>query len=73
MVEMEERLRNDADGSYRDEVLEKLSAHGTALAKRIAAGLPPEEFTVTSQLHGAIELARTVVEKFWSLQQIGRR
>ncbi len=73
MVEMEERLRNDPDGSCRDEILEKLSAHGAALAEHIAAGLPPDEFTVTNQLHGAIELARTVVEKFWSLQQIGRR
>ena len=68
MVEMEERLAADQDGSYRDSVCAAIDGELADLKRQIDAGVPPDEFEQAAKLRSALERANAVVKLVWKLE-----
>jgi hypothetical protein len=64
LVEMERKLLDDKDGSYRQELLEKLAAYQQFVKSRINSGLDPQKFDVFNKLRQALESAKDTIINF---------
>ena len=68
MVDMEQQLSQDADGTYRDAVCQKLQDELAAIKKQVDAGLPPEDFDRANKVAEALQKAVGVVRLAWKLE-----
>ena len=66
ILEMEEQLKKDTDGTYRKQLLDQLSVSLGEIKNALDAGLAPDEFQAMNQLKDAVEDASTVVENVWN-------
>lgn len=64
LTDMERKLLEDDDGSYRKEILTKLQTYQNSVQTHINQGLPPEEFFVYEQLKDALKQAQDVIINF---------
>jgi hypothetical protein len=64
LIEMERKLLNDRDGSYRRELLKQLEAYEQFVKSRINGGLDPHGFDVFNKLKRALESAKDVIINF---------
>ena len=64
LTDMERKLLDDQDGSYRSELIAKLKSYQGDVQQHIAQGLSPEEFAVYDQLKQALLQAQEVVANF---------
>ena len=70
ILEMEEALAEDADGSVRDELVSKLRDDGRVVKQAMDQGLPPEEFEQARKIQDALERAARVVELVDAAKQV---
>jgi len=61
MLDMEEKLKDDENGMYRKEVMERLNALDRDLKRRMDAGLAPDEFETAEKLQQAAGAAALVI------------
>ena len=66
MVDMERKLADDRNGSYRDQVCRELAEERAALKRRADAGLSPDEFASASRVLAAYDSAERVIRTLWS-------
>lgn len=66
-INLDDRLREDKNGDYKREFLDKLNAMKGELQAEVNKGLKPGEFEVVDQVMKSIEQAEVAVEKFWTL------
>ncbi|MDR1907191.1 MAG: EscE/YscE/SsaE family type III secretion system needle protein co-chaperone [Puniceicoccales bacterium] len=64
LIEMERRLLNDTDGSYRQELLRKLEEYQQFVKSRINSGLDPQGFDIFNKLKQALESAKDTIISF---------
>jgi hypothetical protein len=65
MLDLEERLREDRSGSFKNELITQLQAEERAVSGRVIRGLPPSEFHQATTWAAAIRAANLIVEKTW--------
>lgn len=68
VLDLEEKLAQDADGSYRDGLCDSLRNELTNVKRQISAGLPPDEFQEAGKYQAALESAISVVERAWQIE-----
>lgn len=68
ILDIEEKLAGDADGSYRNSLCDSLRSELSAVKRHIDAGLPPDEYQEASQYLAALESAISVVERAWQAE-----
>ena len=66
LSETEERLIQDKDGQYREELLKQLVDEAFRLKKIQEKGISPDEFDQSSTMMTAVLAAAEVVDKTWS-------
>ena len=66
IFEMETKLAQDDDGSFRNALTGALGDEMREVKQHINAGLPPDEFQQATQYAEALERAAAVVEKVWN-------
>lgn len=64
MVEMERRLLDDANGSYRKFLLDRLIEYKSELSYRLNSGLSSDRFEVYNKIKMALEKAQEVIKNF---------
>lgn len=69
MVDMEQRLAEDASGAYRDELLNTLAQERQALKRQVDGGLAPDDFAKANAVQAALEAAEKVVSRAWASRQ----
>lgn len=65
LLDMEEGLKKDADGTYRKEIVDQFAAFSSQIKRTMDSGLPPDEFQKWEQLRNGVDAASNVVEKVW--------
>ena len=65
LLETEELLANDPEGTYRDEVLGHLAEQDAAVKSALDSGLAPDEFQILSRFRDALGAAETAVNQLW--------
>jgi len=65
MLDMEAKLMKDKGGSYRKEIMDRLSEYSAQVKKALDSGLSPAEFQDANRLKDAVDAASTVVDKVW--------
>lgn len=73
MVDMEKSLKEDKDGSFRDQLVRQFDDELAALKRQVDRGLPPDEFEQATRLQQALTEARSVVEILWNSEHGARR
>lgn len=66
LVEMDNKLAADADGSYRSRICDQLHQHLAAIRQQLQAGLMPEDFARADKMKEAIAAAEAIVQTAWS-------
>ena len=61
----EDRLTADKQGTYKQELLDKLNAELTTVKSKRNSGLSPDEFTCADAIIAAIDEAVKVIELTW--------
>ncbi|MDR1590921.1 MAG: hypothetical protein LBR92_02915 [Puniceicoccales bacterium] len=64
LIEMERKLLDDKDGSYRQELLKKLAEYQQFIKSRIDNGLDPRGFDIFNKLKQALESAKDTIINF---------
>ncbi|MDR2812486.1 MAG: hypothetical protein LBB05_01690 [Puniceicoccales bacterium] len=64
LIEMERKLLDDRDGSYRQELLKQLEAYQQFVKSRINSGLDSHGFDVFNKLKRALESAKDAIINF---------
>lgn len=59
-------LAEDKEGVMLRAVKDALEQGRAGLRRRMDAGLPPEQFTLASNLQGAIQQAQDIVDQYWA-------
>lgn len=65
VLEMEEKLKQDAQGAYKKELLDRISDTRVQVKKAMDTGLPTEEFQVMERLKKALDAADAVIQRAW--------
>ena len=66
LLDMEQKLLDDAAGNYRDQLLEDLNQAASELRRSLQTGASPDEYTTNANLLAAVESATGVVNRVWS-------
>ncbi|MDR1435047.1 MAG: hypothetical protein LBI77_01410 [Puniceicoccales bacterium] len=64
LVEIERKLLDDGDGSYRRELLRKLEEYQQFVKSRLDGGLDPQGFDIFNKLRLALESAKDTLFDF---------
>jgi hypothetical protein len=72
LLEMQSRLRGDRDGSYRDEVLQRLAALHAKADAAMRRGLAPADYQAAERLKEGSEAAARIVAAAWRAAQGAR-
>ncbi|HPQ93992.1 MAG: EscE/YscE/SsaE family type III secretion system needle protein co-chaperone [Thiothrix sp.] len=66
MLQLEQNLKNDVSGIYKDEVLGKLNQTASEVRFELSQGVDPEQYDKLSRFLKAIESGMEVVEEVWA-------
>jgi hypothetical protein len=64
LVEVERKLSEDEDGTYRKGLLDQLNRYAQLIQQRMDEGLDPVAFDVFNKLKIALKSARDSIENF---------
>ncbi|WP_020560399.1 EscE/YscE/SsaE family type III secretion system needle protein co-chaperone [Thiofilum flexile] len=64
-LQIEESLKNDVSGVYKNELLEKFHQASSQIRMEINQGVDPVEYNKLDKLLRAIEASSEVVEQVW--------
>ena len=70
-LDLEEKLADDGDGWFKEELLERLRNEAVGIKCRMDAGVPPAEFARLQKTAAALDAAATVVEGVWARMHPG--
>ena len=65
MLDLEEELEKDANGSCKKALTDQLAEHLSGVKAAMNSGLSPDEFSSMQKLKDALEAAMVVVENSW--------
>ena len=65
MLDIEERLTQDADGSYKQQLERMLEEHIETIKKDLSAGMKPAEHQQQSLLQDALIASLRTVRLYW--------
>lgn len=66
VLQLEQNLKNDVSGIYKNEVLEKFSQAASEVRFELNQGVEPEQYDKLSRLLKALEASTEVVEQVWA-------
>jgi len=66
LLSMEEKLADDGNGAYRDDLKAKLFECLGNVKRRLDSGLSPDEFSSNSRFKEAVEAGMAVIDKVWA-------
>ena len=66
VTQMESRLRDDGDGSFRTSVASGIDEQLAAIDAALRKGAPPEEYQKLRKLKAGLGSAREILERTWS-------
>ena len=67
ILEMEKRLADDKNGSYRDSVCNAFRQELQGVKREMDSGLEPDAFQQAGRYAAALETAVTVMDQTWRL------
>jgi type III secretion system YseE family protein len=65
LLALEEKLTEDNDGHYKNEIMEELFQCLTMVKRHLDSGLPPDEYSQYNKLKKAAEAGISVLERVW--------
>lgn len=66
VLQLEQNLKNDVSGIYKNEVLEKFSQAASDVRYELNQGVEPEQYDKLNRLLKALEASTEVVEQVWA-------
>ncbi|WP_295540827.1 hypothetical protein [uncultured Thiohalocapsa sp.] len=66
MLDLEERLRDDADGEMRQRLCDDLDTERQRLSRLLDQGAPPAHAEALKTLIGAYQAAHETVQRVWA-------
>lgn len=64
LTELDDKLNNDKDGSFKKELKKQLDAYASTVKSKLQhADLTPEEYQAAEKLHKSFEAAQTILDK----------
>ncbi len=66
VLQLEQNLKNDVSGIYKNEILEKFSQAASEVRFELNQGVEPEQYDKLSRFLKAIEASTEVVEQVWN-------
>ena len=66
MLQIEQNLRNDVSGLYKNELLNKFAQLSSEIRYELNQGVDPEEYDRLSKFLLALDASSEVVEQVWS-------
>ncbi|MGI9228482.1 MAG: EscE/YscE/SsaE family type III secretion system needle protein co-chaperone [Gammaproteobacteria bacterium] len=67
VLDVEEQLRKDAKGEYKNKLKAQLKEHIQAVDKRLSSGAAPDEYKQLQTIKDALEAATKVTDEMWKL------
>ncbi|HPE58818.1 MAG TPA: EscE/YscE/SsaE family type III secretion system needle protein co-chaperone [Thiolinea sp.] len=66
MLQLEQNLKNDVSGIYKNEVLDKLNQTASEVRFELSQGVDPDQYDKLNRFLKAIESGVEVVEEVWA-------
>ncbi|MGB0846222.1 MAG: EscE/YscE/SsaE family type III secretion system needle protein co-chaperone [Thiolinea sp.] len=66
VLQLEQNLKNDVSGIYKNEVLEKFSQAASEVRFELNQGVEPDQYDKLNRLLKALEASTEVVEQVWA-------
>jgi hypothetical protein len=66
MLQIEQNLRNDVSGLYKNELLNKFAQLSSEIRYELNQGVEPEEYDRLSKFLLALDASSEVIEQVWS-------
>ncbi len=66
VLQLEQNLKNDVAGIYKNEILEKFSQAASEVRVELNQGVEPSQYDKLNRLLKALEASTEVVEQVWS-------
>ncbi len=66
VLEIEQNLKNDISGIYKNEILEKFNQTASEVRFELNQGVEPAEYEKLTKFLRALEASSEVVEQVWS-------
>lgn len=66
VLQLEQNLKNDVSGIYKNEVLEKFSQAASEVRFELNQGVEPDQYDKLNRLLKALEASTEVVEQVWT-------
>ena len=66
MLQIEQNLRNDVSGMYKNELLDKFNQAASEVRSELNQGVSPDESDKLNRFLQALDASCEVVEEFWS-------
>lgn len=65
MLQIEQNLRNDVSGMYKNELLDQFNQAASEVRYELNQGVAPDEYDKLNRFLQALEASCEVVEEFW--------
>jgi type III secretion system YseE family protein len=65
MLQIEQNLRNDVSGMYKNELLDQFNQAASEVRYELNQGVSPDEYDKLNSFLQALEASCEVVEEFW--------
>ena len=66
VLQLEQNLKNDVAGIYKNEILEKFSQTSSEVRIELNQGVEPEQYDKLNRLLKALEASTEIVEQVWA-------
>ena len=66
VLQLEQNLKNDVAGIYKNEILEKFSQTSSEVRIELNQGVEPEQYEKLNRLLKALEASTEIVEQVWA-------
>lgn len=66
VLQLEQNLKNDVAGIYKNEILEKFSQASSEVRIELNQGVEPEQYEKLNRLLKALEASTEIVEQVWT-------
>lgn len=66
MLQIEQNLKNDVSGMYKNELLDKFNQAASDVRSELNQGVSPDEYEKLNSFLQALEASCEVVDQFWT-------
>lgn len=66
VLQLEQNLKNDVAGIYKNEILEKFSQASSEVRVELNQGVEPDQYDKLNRLLKALEASTEIVEQVWA-------